>query len=143
MHDNLTNGGNNNLQGDANWLSGHEKDKATSLMQGLRYREVDLMQQVADLLRSSGPKRIGPGGLKVLRRGGVMLLVMLLLLAVAMLVNPTLGLIVLFLTGAQVFATAYAYQVVARETIINLRMSLLGILMSFGLALLAFIGLFF
>jgi len=133
----------NNLQGDAAGLSEHSRIRAAELMQGLREKEVDLLQTVADALRSPHSKRIGPGGLFVLKRGAILLLIMLVLTAAAMLVNPTLGLLVVFLTSAQVFATAYAYQVVAKETIINLRLSLLGILMSFALALLAFIGLFF
>mgnify|MGYP003373620960 CR=1 FL=1 len=129
------------LQVDAAWLVSQGKEGAARLLKDLHLREINLSLNVSEHLASPTGESDG-SGLQILIRGVRMLLLMLFLVTLAMLANRTLGLVVLFLTGAQVFATAYGYQVVAGETLINRRMTLLGILMSFALALLAFIGLF-
>lgn len=129
------------MEWNSDFLSTSGKASVEHILEELHLREVDITLRVAEYLDS--PENPGRNaGLMILRRGMRFLILLLFLTAVAMLFNPTLGLVMLFLTGAQLFATAFAYATVSGKTIINRRLSVLGILMAFALAALAFVGLF-
>lgn len=135
----LTNG--EQLEEDANRLFAQGRNNAAEVVERLRLAELETTQAIESYLAPVAADGSKPG-IRLLRRAVRLLVVMLSLTLVAMVINLNLGMIVLFLTGVELFAIAYAYEVSTGVPIVQRRMALLGMLMSFALALLALVGLF-